>query len=155
MAATMLRAAEVNLYFWNRHNGAWKRLHNFLRLILQRFFAYNIRYCAIINFINMRFAFLMRLYILKRVQVVVLHSASPILSRYSHAQVFIIKKMIWRKKVMILAQSGIAKQKQVHLYAFWMIAVLPLRIYKKRLRIVGYTERLYLIPRSARPTRWI
>lgn len=66
----------------------------------------------------MRFAFLMRLYILKRVQVVVLHSASPILSRYSHAQVFIIKKMIWRKKVMILAQSGIAKQKQVHLYAF-------------------------------------
>lgn len=103
----------------------------------------------------MRFAFLMRLHIPKRVQVVVLHSASPILSRYSHAQVFIIKKMIWRKKVMILAQSGIAKQKQVHLYAFWMIAVLPLRIYKKRLRIVGYTERLYLIPRSARPTRWI
>ena len=32
---------------------------------------------------------------------------------------------------MILAQAGIAKQKQVHLYAFWMIAVLPLRIYKE------------------------
>ena len=27
-----------------------------------------------------------------------------------------------------------------------MIAVLPLRIYKKRLRILGYTERLYSIP---------
>ena len=56
---------------------------------------------------------------------------------------------------MIMAQSGIAKQKQVHLYTFWMIAVLPLRIYKKRLRIVGYTERLYLIHRSARPARRI
>ena len=68
------------------------RLHNFLRLILRRFFAYNIQYCAIINFTDMRSIFLMRLHIPKRVQVVVLHSASPILSRYSHAQVFIIKK---------------------------------------------------------------
>lgn len=40
---------------------------------------------------------------------------------------------------MILAQAGIAKQKQVHLYAFWMIAVLPLRIRKNWSRI----KRLY------------
>ena len=40
----------------------------------------------------MRSIFLMRLHVRKLVQVVELHSASPILSRYSHAQVFIIKK---------------------------------------------------------------
>lgn len=40
----------------------------------------------------MRFIFLMRLHAWKRFQMVVLHSASPILNRYLHAHVFIIKK---------------------------------------------------------------
>ena len=78
--------------FLNRHEGAWKRCHNFLRPILQRFFTHNIQYCAIINFTDMRFIFLMRLHAWKRFQMVVLHSASPILNRYLHAHVFIIKK---------------------------------------------------------------
>lgn len=68
-----------------------------MRQILQRFFAYNIQYCAIINFTDMRFIFLMRLHIPKRFQMVVLHSASPILSRYLHAQVFIIKNDMAQK----------------------------------------------------------
>lgn len=45
----------------------------------------------------MRSIFLMRLHIPKRFQMVVLYSASPILSRYLHAQVFIIKNDMAQK----------------------------------------------------------
>ena len=122
MAATMLRAAEVNLFFWNRHDSAFMRYHGILRLILRRFFAYNIQYCAIINFTDMRSIFLMRLHIPKRFQMVVLHSASPILSRYLHAQVFIIKKWYGAKELWFWRRLALpSRNKCIYTLFEWLL----------------------------------